>query len=118
MVNLIVTSAFANSTDIKMDSKSIELDGAKAMVYIITFLFKARGTPRMWHSGSRICPQALEPPVFHTSGWQEDASISIRNSIFSVHAWVSANHRLLIPCLRYIYSREFSKEEETSYVWQ
>lgn len=41
-MNLSVTSSFANSADIQMDSRLIGLDKAKAMVYIIIFLFKAR----------------------------------------------------------------------------
>lgn len=64
----------------------------------------------MWHSGSCIFPQTVDPPVFHTFGWQKDASFPIRNSIFSIHAWVSTNSRLLIPRLRYVV-RNFRKKE-------
>lgn len=114
-MNLSVTSSFANSADIQMDSRLIGLDKAKGMVYIIIFLFKARFSLVLLGCGilaALYSHKRSTPPVFHTFGWQKDASFPIRNSIFSIHAWVSTNSRLLIPRLRYVVWNFRKKERQ------
>lgn len=79
-MNLTLMSAFANPADIQMDSRLIGLDEAKAMVYVIMILLKGRLSLILLGCGILAAVYAHKrsnPPVFHTSGWQEDASISI-----------------------------------------